>query len=322
MLKIELTKEYIRHAYLMLLDRDVESEEVLEWLYASAKSFKDLRTIILNSPEFRQKNIELLREETLGNKPPMEIQQQYTKEELDLIFAHIQNSWQKLGKTEPHWSVLSAPAYKKESIIENIDSFYESGKGELQLILDTFSRNLLDLKQFKTCLEFGCGLGRTTRWLGQKFDVVYGYDISNSHLSLAEEYIAQRGQSNIELRQLISISDLTNMPKADFVFSVIVLQHNPPPIIKITIEALLGLINPGGVALFQVPVYRKDYKFSVKKYLNNIDDSGGIEMHVIPQSEVFKIVRNMNCEVLEVVSDHYAGEGTGIFSNTFLIRRM
>jgi hypothetical protein len=43
------------------------------------------------------------------------------------------------------------------------------------------------------------------------------------------------------------------------VFSVITLQHNPPPIMAWLLSQLLGCLNPGGVAYLQIPSYRSGY---------------------------------------------------------------
>ena len=316
------TRQDIEQAYLTLLDRPVESAAILEWLMNSAHTQRDLRNIILRSSEFRQNNSDVLIEDKIGRKPPMAIQTDYTREELARLFGHIQNNWRQLGETEPHWSVLSSEEFRKDRIGQSEELFYESGREEMNLIRETLARNGIAIKSLRTCLEFGCGLGRITRWLAQQFDSVHGYDISDSHLSLAARHMTDKRVANVQFTHLTAIDDLAGMPKVDFVFTVIVLQHNPPPVIAHTIKALLAALNLGGVALFQVPVYRANYRFSVQQYLDELDDSGDIEMHVLPQREVFRIVREKNCELIEVADDHYAGAGNGIFSNTFLIRRL
>lgn len=316
------TKQDIERAYVMLLDRAVESPAILEWLLNSAPSYRDLRNIILKSPEFRQHNPDVLVEDKLGMKPAMDVQIDYTDEELARLFRHIQDDWRNLGKTEPHWSVLSSEQFRQERIGESEELFYASGQEELRLIRETLARNGMDIGQLRSCLEFGCGLGRITYWLAQQFETVYGYDISDSHLSLAAQYMAGKNTNNTRFAHLTTIDDLAHMPKVDFVFSVIVLQHNPPPVIAHTIKALLAALNAGGIALFQVPVYRSNYRFSVRQYFDELDGSGDIEMHLLPQREVFRIVRESDCELIEVADDHYAGAGNGIFSNTFLVRRL
>lgn len=315
------SEEDMKRAYLLLLDRAVESPAIMAWLSRSVRTYRDLRTIILSSPEFRQNNSGLLTEEKIGNKPAMDIQAEYTQDELARLFAHIQSSWQSLGSTEPHWSVLSSEDFRKERIEESEPLFYASGENELSLIKQTLARNNVDIAKLRSCLEFGCGLGRVTFWLAQQFERVDGYDISSSHLALASRYMDEKGVGNVRFTHLAGVGDLALMPKVDFVFTVIVLQHNPPPVIAQAISALLAALNAGGVALFQVPIYRSNYQFSVRSYLENLSGSGDIEMHVIPQREVFRIIREQGCELLEVASDDYAGGGNGIFSNTFLVRR-
>jgi SAM-dependent methyltransferase len=90
---------------------------------------------------------------------------------------------------------------------------------------------------------------------GRDIRVVYGYDISQEHLQIAKEYIDSK-YSNILLSQLKKVKDIENLPKVDFIYSVLVLQHNPPPIIRFIIQQFIQALNPKGVALFQVPMYR------------------------------------------------------------------
>lgn len=314
------TRQDIELAYLMLLDRPVESPAILEWLSNAAQTYRDLRNIVLKSPEFRQNNSDILIEEKLGRKPAMDIEIDYTRDELARLFAHTQNNWHNLGKAESHWSMPSSDTLQREHI-ELRESFYASGREELLLVQDTLARNAIDIGQLHTCLEFGSGLGRVTHWLAQQFDNVHGYDISDSNLRLAAQYMASKAVTNVRFTHLTAVDDLAGMPKVDFIFSVIVLQHNPPPVIAHTIKALLAALNAGGVALFQVPIYRANYRFSVNEYLDALDDAGEIEMHILPQREIFRIIREKNCELIEAAEDHYAGVGNGIFSNTFLVRR-
>ena len=76
---------------------------------------------------------------------------------------------------------------------------------------------------------------------------------------------------------------MVNLEQADLVYSVIVLQHNPPPVIHMLVRAFLKALNPGGVAYFQVPTYRVGYRFSPGEYLENEGKTHAMmEMHVIP----------------------------------------
>jgi hypothetical protein len=102
---------------------------------------------------------------------------------------------------------------------------------------------------------------------------------------------------------------------------MIVLQHNPPPVIAFIIEALIRALNPGGVAFFQVPTYRRGYTFSLTDYLSEDASKGGMEMHVLPQSKVFEIAQRAGGRVLEVIDDTWTGLRVKEVSNTFVIQK-
>jgi hypothetical protein len=46
-----------------------------------------------------------------------------------------------------------------------------------------------------------------------------------------------------------------SLPKVDAVVTLIVLQHNPPPVIKLILRSLLDALKQGGVAYFQLLTY-------------------------------------------------------------------
>ena len=43
------------------------------------------------------------------------------------LLAYVTRTWTALGREEPHWSVLSAEAFKAANMARNAASFYASG---------------------------------------------------------------------------------------------------------------------------------------------------------------------------------------------------
>jgi hypothetical protein len=110
------------------------------------------------------------------------------------------------------------------------------------------------------------------------------------------------------------------LPTFDLFTSVIVLQHNPPPIIAMLLKGLLCKLRPGGIAYFQVPTYKHDYGFTVDKYLQDAAQTQGMEMHVIPQHVLFDLLRQCGCQLLECREDGWSGDSS-IISNTIFARK-
>jgi SAM-dependent methyltransferase len=236
------------------------------------------------------------------------------------IFARVQRTWTELGGTEPYWSVLSSEQFRMTDFDRYAESFYASGRGFADLFEAFLRRNGLEIGAFPTCLEFGCGVGRVTRWLAERFARVVATDISLSHLALARKYLAARGLSNVTLHHDAELLGVGAGDPVDAVCSVIVLQHNPPPVIAKVLGLLLGRLRPGGVAFLQVPTYARGYRFDARAYLAAAQDGGGVEMHVLPQAHLFRVVGEAGCELLECREDYWVGV-PGWISNSVLVRR-
>ena len=102
-------------------------------------------------------------------------------------------------------------------------------------------------------------------------------------------------------------------------YSRIVLQHNPPPVIAFILARLLGRLAPGGAAFVQVPVWIPNYRFDVADYLAGLE-TGPMEMHALPQRELLSIVRNAGCQVRELREDPLGPQFGGI-SNALVLEK-
>lgn len=238
------------------------------------------------------------------------------------FFQHIQQTWTKLGETEPHWSVLSAERFKQENLAENIQEFMVSGCHEVDRLFDLLDRKGITLPPQSTCIEYGCGVGRVTRWLSERFYRVVASDISDSHIQLARTYLADEGRRNVGFKSIGSIEDLEKLPPAEFFYSVMVLQHNPPPIIELIVSSLAKALKPGGYGLFQVPTYCDGYSFSVGQYLARLANpmaERNIEMHLLPMDRALKMIHDLGCIPVDVSKNECAGPDYESFS--FLIHK-
>lgn len=316
-----LTRDDVIAAYRLYLDREPESEAVIEEHLRKCSSPQALRDNFIYSTEFRENNPALHFPVLIGDEPPMSIESACAPDDLQKLFDHVQSTWQRLGETEPHWSVVIAERYRQSNIDKNRDEFYATGRPHVAQLFGSLERNGVDVSGFKTCLDYGCGVGRITRHLAARFERVFAYDISLAHLRCAEDYLATQKISNVDLRQLKRVQDVEALPKVDVAYSMIVLQHNPPPVIGYIIEGLIRSLNPGGVAFFQVPTYRLGYSFSVATYLAGDLSKNEMEMHVLPQSRIFEIVHDSGARVLEVIDDGWTGIRFKEVSNTFVVQK-
>jgi SAM-dependent methyltransferase len=253
---------------------------------------------------------------------PIQVQTETDAAGLAALLAHTERTWTRLGDEEPHWSVISAERFKQSQLAEHQAEFNASGAGDLALFMAFLARNGVDPSGFERVLEYGCGIGRVTRFFAENFPQVLACDISPSHLKQAELYLEQCGLSNVELQRIRGIDDIAGPADIDVVFSVIVLQHNPPPTMVAILDRLLARLRPGGVAYFQVPTHAIGYRFEVADYLKWGLQGQHVEMHYLPQRHVFRLARLHGCEVLEVREDDWVGRREVELSNTFLLRKL
>jgi 2-polyprenyl-3-methyl-5-hydroxy-6-metoxy-1,4-benzoquinol methylase len=318
----EVTASDVVSAYRLLFDREPESSEVVANHVARHENLQTFRETIFNSPEFRGKYPRTGR--VPGTKPldwpPIKVDVHVPHEQLAEMIRLIEGNWEMLGQSEPHWSVLTSDQFKSDKIGETEEQFYLSGERSLDCMTAAAARCEIDLSSLAGCLELGCGVGRVTVWLAKRFRVVTGIDISHPHILLAESVARRRGIANINFAHMNSIRALQNLPPFDCLYSVIVLQHNPPPLMYAILDTLLPKLKPGGIAYFQLPTYRLGYKFDADDYLANTEIRGRMELHVLPQPALFSLYAKHRCQVLEVREDNWPGSPT-VISNSFLLRK-
>lgn len=300
--------------------------------------FAVLRKLVRHSPDFATWAAELPEVQTVAadspavvervhlqtrvgyREPALDVEVDATDEEMAQMFAHVRSTWEQLGDDEPFWSVISQEQFRGH-LTHDRATFYELGRSNVTELLATLRRNRIDADELTTCLEFGCGVGRITWLLAGEFTRMIACDVSRAHLEVARSQLDERGIRNVELIQLDHPDGIDNLPHADLVYSVIVLQHNPPPVIEQQLRQLLGRLNPNGVAVLQVPTYAAGYSFSISDYLSNVDAASGMEMHLLPQARVFRAADDAGCVVLEVFEDNWTGLLPKSASNTFVIRK-
>lgn len=322
-----MNRDTVLWAYRILLNRDPENEEIINYWLQSCSNINQLKSHIYNSEEYRLHNNPI--SSLNGNEPPIISQLHYhlNENEKEVLFRSVQKDWTEIGNLDPYWGVLSHEEYSHERITpEALDRFYESGFHDVQHILNICLRNKIDIKNIRKVLELGSGTGRISYHLAQKFASVICCDISKSMIDCASNYMQSKNIKNINFLWFKNLVDIENIPRFDLFFSVIVLQHNPPPIISYFLENILTALNNNGIAIFQVPVYLHNYNFTVKAYLENrekfLHDSGQYEVHAIRQPDLYGLLKKHNCELLETYEYNVVGNSTGNQSMMFVVKKL
>ncbi|MCC8167581.1 MAG: class I SAM-dependent methyltransferase, partial [Planctomycetes bacterium] len=250
--------------------------------------------------------------------PPPHIDYVASDSQMEIMLAHIEKVWSQYGNDDAYWSVLTSEKFRKESLTPSrISDFYDSGKDTMRQIEMSLRRCGKWGNLGNRCLEYGCGVGRVTVHLAKLFKEVTGVDISKGHLDIASDVSKQMGIDNIEWKKVKKINELNSLGLFDFIFTVIVLQHNPPPIIASILKSFFTLLRNGGVAMFQLPTRIRNYRFDIQEYINNLDSYSEMEGHALTQNAVLEIAAQYNCRPLEIQCDNWVGS-PNVVSQTFL----
>ncbi len=286
-----ITREDIIFCYDYFLQREPENESVITEKLNTIKDCGELIKAFTNSQEYAEKH------GSVFYMPPMQIKE--CKEgQKPQLFRRVQAEWETLGETQPFWSVLSWDEYKAENFdVGGTEAFFRSGEKEIDMIEATLRRNKIikvkdELKE-KIALELGCGVGRVTTHLGKVFKQVYGVDISQGNLDVAKKHVGE----NVELIKVNQLEQYYRLPNFDFVYSTMVLQHNCPPVMEYVIDIVLSKLRENGIAMLQMPTYKRGYRWNYDEYMNTPEQ---MEMHILPQSTMFKIIEKNDCMPLEV----------------------
>jgi 2-polyprenyl-3-methyl-5-hydroxy-6-metoxy-1,4-benzoquinol methylase len=174
-------------------------------------------------------------------------------------------------------------------------------------------RNGIVIDANATLLELGCGVGRVSEHLARHFQRYIGVDLSPSHLQIARQHLSSLGFENVRLLALEEF--LEEPPPFDIFYTILTLQHNPPPVTLMLLRTCLSRLRPGGFAFFQLPCHLYNYEFDTARPASRPTD-GAMEMHALPQAHVFRVLAENGLVPLEVIP--YPRIGPIGFSFAFL----
>lgn len=321
-----ITPEQVTLAYQLLLGRDPESADIVNNLCQTVHSISALRENFMRSAEFRQRMGEVLEKNQHVqlrhpfHLPHIPVQSEISDEHMRAMFKRVKHEWEYLGETEPYWSTITQPQYHTDQFEGHRDQFYQSGKYVVDIFMAAMRRSNINPNNIQKLLDVGCAVGRVTQHLAAQFPKVIASDISLPHINIAKTQLSNQNMNNVEFIHFEDPLALYQLPSVDAVLSVIVLQHNPPPLIRWILKNLLACLNPGGVAFIQIPTYRNGYLFEVERYLQS-PQPNTLEMHFLPQQDIFKVIEDADCVCLEIREDGMVGDESLMLSNTFLIQK-
>ncbi|MTI46091.1 methyltransferase family protein [Roseibium hamelinense] len=317
---MSITPEDVQNCFQFLLGRSAEDQAV-EHFRQNCNSTEELRTLVMRSEEFHKRVLGSQFHHPISfveHRTNQSVDVDSSAQDLEKLWDHVGRSWSQLGKEQPYFSVVTSDEYLSENIPANEEKFWSTGVHDFDRISMIFKECGLSADQFPTALEYGCGVGRASLFLSRLFKTLYALDISPNHLEIADRKAKQDGIGNICF-QKVDRAGLDALPAYDLFYSRIVLQHNPPPIMHYILDRLLKNLNSGGLAIFQIPVYMDGYSFETRSYLKTAKP--GMEMHVLPQSSIFKLLEVHGCQPLSIKEDGDIGHFGAWVSNTIVARK-
>lgn len=163
--------------------------------------------------------------------------------------TELRRTWDKLGRDDPMWAVLTCPWYKGGGW--DPDEFFRRGRVEVDDLLRRAQAHGLEPKK-GSALDFGCGVGRLTQALAAHFASVVGVDIAESMVAEAERYNRHPGRCRYVVNDEADLGQFRE-GTFDLVLSSLVLQHMEPRFAQGYVSEFVRVLAPGGVAVFEVP---------------------------------------------------------------------
>jgi ubiquinone/menaquinone biosynthesis C-methylase UbiE len=161
-------------------------------------------------------------------------------------------SWEKWGRQNPYFGVLTDDKFRRENITEESKSeLLETGRVHVQRVLSIAMRQFGEIRR-NSSLDFGCGVGRLVIPLASEFEHVTAVDVSLGMLETAKQNCSERGISNVDFVQ--SDDQLSQVTRSfDFIHSYLVFQHITVRRGEEIIVQLLKRLNDEGVLAIHFP---------------------------------------------------------------------
>jgi tRNA/tmRNA/rRNA uracil-C5-methylase (TrmA/RlmC/RlmD family) len=91
--------------------------------------------------------------------------------------------WNELAELDPYWAILTASGKRFGGW--NSDEFFATGPPQADALMNR-AAELGHPQERRRALDFGCGLGRVTRALADRFEECVGVDISENMIRHAQ----------------------------------------------------------------------------------------------------------------------------------------
>ena len=157
--------------------------------------------------------------------------------------------WNALGRRNPFGAIITRDGSPRARW--DAEEFFATGRADAARFMADLDRIQPSLRRGKA-LDFGCGVGRITRALGDHFESVVGVDIARSMIARARDLNRDSPRCRFVVNRA---PDLRRFPTGEFdvAYSRLVLQHMPARMVNAYVSELIRVLARGGVLMFQLP---------------------------------------------------------------------
>ncbi len=313
-----VTRSDVVQAYRLLLGREPESEAAIAEQLKTQPQLWSLITGLMNSQEGARWRFHEACTHLFHDLPAAEVELEADPGQMTRLAHHVQSLWREFGRAQPYFSALANPDYLAERLNRrSIDAFYATGASERAAFRAACARNDLVPRADGAVLELGARVGRIGEGLARDFSRYVGVDICVDQLAIAR---ARFHQGDLEQAGVQTLDDfLRDETGYDVFFSVLCLQHYPPPLMQAWLGEGLRKLKLGGCAYFQLPCQLHDYRFRLDAFLDGRARSGPLQLHALPQRRVFDLLARHGLTVLEMLPSPRIGPAG--MSYAFLARK-
>lgn len=157
--------------------------------------------------------------------------------------------WDRLGRENPYGAILTGDSGALSAW--DTDAFFATGRTDVAQFVADLARIAPHVRRGRV-LDFGCGVGRITRSLAAHFDSVVGMDVAPTMIARARVLNAALPNCEFVLNRGCRLTGCQTR-SFDVVYSRLVLQHVPPPLVRVYVPELIRVLSPGGILMFQLP---------------------------------------------------------------------
>ena len=167
------------------------------------------------------------------------------------MLKHIMASWDKLAQDDALTAILTTDGGVAQRW--NEAEFFATGVTAVDAVLARLEL-MGESPGMGRALDFGCGVGRLTHALSQRFEAVDGVDVSRVMIEKAAAL--RKTPAHVRfLHNPRGDMSLLSGTRYSFVLSLICLQHMPERVALGYIRGMCDLLAPAGVAYLQISTH-------------------------------------------------------------------